>query len=323
MRDQGKAGDFSVETRLCLVGGAGGRPELLPTEVVDARECVALCAFEPWLNRVLCGHSRGECADVVGHFVSEVYAALGSEGVPEEDESGEGGAVADGGAQAAHGASCGGAIVGAHAAHGASCGGANVGAGGGKGRAALGLDSDSDCEQLAAGGDAPRRAPAGTSARVPTSWKTIRLRGEELTVRRRRRGRGVLLPVAGSDLPRALAMLRAALSVEATPAAPPKKRQRVERAAVELLPVDAGRVVWVPTATSWEVVYLDDGGVKRRTKKQLRAPSVDAFGRPLAPEQVADDRRALLLAARRRWNELDRSKLPRYAQELVELPETS
>jgi len=308
LRDQGMAGDFRVETRLSLVGGVSGRPELLPTEVVDARECVALCAFEPWLNRVLCGHSRGDCADVVGLFVSEVYAALGCEGLPEEDDSGEGGAVADGGAQAAHGA---------------SCGGARVGAGGGKGRAALGLDSDSECEQLAAGGDAPRRAPAGTSARAPTSWQTIRLRGEELTVRRRRRGRGILLPVAGPDLPRALSMLRAALSVDAPPTAPPKKRQRVERAAVELLPVDAGRVVWLPTATSWEVVYLDDGGVKRRTKKQLRVPTVDAFGRPLAPEKVADDRRALLLAARRRWNELDRSKLPRYAQELVELPETS
>lgn len=118
-------------------------------------------------------------------------------------------------------------------------------------------------------------------------------------------------------------MLRAAAGSDEQPAETPSKRQRVDRREVELAGVDKGRVLWLPSAHSWQVVYVDAGGVTRRTKKHLQVPKVDTLGRELRPGRLKEERRNFLLAARRRWNELDQSKNPRYPEVMMELAEIS
>lgn len=287
-----------VADRPCIVGGKSGKAEVLPLETVDARDCVAICAFEPWLNRVLTGQSRGECAEVVSRFVAEVYKELGCEvcSKTSDDDAGAGASWREG----------------------SGCDEAATG------RAALGLDSDSDCEELAAAGSGSVTRQRSFGARaVPAAWATVRIRGQEITVRRRPRGRGVLLPVLGPDLPAALTLMRADLREGSGSEVSPTKRQRVDRAAVDLLPSDKGCVIWMAAQSSWQVVYRDEAGVTRRTRQHLAVPAVNAAGRRLSPEECEASRRSLLLCARRRWNELDRSSRPRFPSELCEAPETS
>ena len=77
---------LSVQRLPCLTGTPWGKPLVLPTEVVEGRACVALCAYEPWVNKALCGSARGACSEVVGAFIQEVYAALDSAYKSSEDE---------------------------------------------------------------------------------------------------------------------------------------------------------------------------------------------------------------------------------------------
>lgn len=186
----------------------------------------------------------------------------------------------------------------------------------------MGLDEDSDQEALlcASEGDAGtvrrRRAP-------PPVWTTVLVRGQELTLRRRARGKGLLLPLDGPDLPAALGLLARDMVTDAPAQPSPTKRQRTDRTAVDLLEVDKGRVVWLQSFEAWQVVFQDEGGATRRTKRHLALAEVDAGGRRLSPAERELARRRLLLAARRKWNEVDRSTRQRYGPELCEAPETS
>jgi len=104
---------------------------------------------------------------------------------------------------------------------------------------------------------------------------------------------------------------------------PPPKRRRADREAVDLLPDDKGKVVWLAAQSSWQVVYTRDDGSTSRMTKHLAVPENDLAGRRLDLVVRDDFRRTLLLTARRRWNELDRSERPRYSSELCEAPESS
>lgn len=294
----GRASDpaarFAIECLPCIVGH-WGQPVALPVETVDARRCVSLCAFAPWVNKVLCGKARGVCGDVVARFIAEVYGALGYEALAGsgDDETGGGSCLDTGGGSCLD-----------------------------KGRAAMGLDEDSDQEALlcASEGDAGsvrrRRAP-------PPVWTTVVVRGKEMTLCRRARGKGLLFPIDGPDLPAALALLDADMATTHALQPSPTKRQRADRTAVDLLEEDKGRVLWLPSQNSWQVVWQDADGGTRRTKRHLTLAEVDAGGRRLSEGEREDVRRTLLLAARRKWNEMDRSKRARYGPELCEAPETS
>ena len=284
----------------CIVGGKSGRPECLPVESVDARVCVALNAFEPWLNRVLSGHARdssGHCADVVARFIAEVYAQLGADSPGKCPEGDRGG-----------GESC---LAGPRVE------------GAPRGRSALGLDSDSDQEQLVAQGEDSCHGAARPRGAAPAAWATVFLRGKELTLRKRPRGRGILLPLDGPDLPMVLAWLVEDLGKCAPEEPRPAKRRRADRDAVDLLPEDKGKVVWLTAQSSWQVVYTRDDGSTSRMTKHLAVPENDPAGRRLDPVVRADFRRTLLLTARRRWNELDRSERARFSSDLCEAPEST
>ena len=103
----------------------------------------------------------------------------------------------------------------------------------------------------------------------------------------------------------------------------PAKQQRTDRTAVDLLEEDKGRVVWLASHSSWQVVWRDEEGVTRRTKRHFHVSEVAAGGRRLSDDEREQARRELLLAARRKWNEVDRSNRDRYGPELCEAPETS
>ena len=125
---------------------------VLPTEVVDGRTCVALCAFAPWVNKALCGSARGACAEVVGAFIQEVYVALGYECVQKSSED----EAASGASGAESGGSCFGARGGGSCPEnrgGGSCPASPAAEKARSGRAALGLDDDSDMEALVALGE--------------------------------------------------------------------------------------------------------------------------------------------------------------------------
>ena len=294
---------FTVQSLPCLSGTKWGKPLVLPTEVVDGRLCVALCAFEPWVNKALCGSARGACSDVVGGFIQEVYTALGYDAA--QDSSG----------------SCTSGGEGSSASGGEGGGGSCLQSRAEKepdGRAALGLDSDSDMEQLVACGQ-DTKTSKGRRMKPPAVWSTVEVRGKEFTLRRRPRGRGLLLPLDGPELPLVLGVLMADMAAQTKAGAP--KRQRADRSAVELLDADTGRVLWIPAQAAWQVVWREAGGAIRRTQKGLRVPIVGLDGVKMTAEERDRTRRALLVSARQRWNQLDQSSAPRYTADLTELPD--
>lgn len=303
-----EAGAIQVASCPCVTGGKSGRPECLPVETVDARECVALNAFEPWLNRVLAGHARdpsGQVAGVVAAFIAEVYLQLGANTPGKASDGDQRGGES---CLSAGGESC---LAGPPAPEAA------------RGRAAMGLDEDSDQEQLAAQGEESHRGASRLRGGPPAAWATVSVRGKELTVRKRPRGRGILVPLEGPDLPVVLGFLLEDMRGHAPAPQRADKRRRADRGAVELLPADKGKVVWLTAAKAWQVVYTKDDGSISRMTKHLAVPVNDRAGRPLDLAAVEEARRVLLFTARRRWNELDRSERQRYDSDLCELPESS
>lgn len=183
----------------------------------------------------------------------------------------------------------------------------------------MGLDEDSDVEALLASGEAdqdPRRTRV-----APPAWTTVIIRGVELTLRRRPRGRGLLLPLEGPDLPATLGLLVADLNAADSERPSPAKRQRTDRQAVDLTEGDKGRVLWLASSWSWQVVWKDCDGHCRRTTKKFQVSEFDAAGRRLSADEREEARRVLLMAARRKWNELDRSTRARYSEDVCEAAE--
>ena len=125
---------------------------------------------------------------------------------------------------------------------GGSCLGSPAAAKSPLGRAALGLDDDSDMEAFVALGEDTKPARRKT-LKPPAVWSTVAVRGEELTLRRHPRGRGLFLPLEGPELPLVLGMLMADMAARTKAGAP--QRLRADRSAVEL--VDTGRVLWLPS----------------------------------------------------------------------------
>ena len=113
------------------------------------------------------------------------------------------------------------------------------------------------------------------------------------------------MPLEGLELPLVLGMLMADMAARTKAGAP--QRLRADRSAVELVDCDTGRVLWLPSQSAWQVVSREVSGVTRRIQKGLRVP-VRARG-------------ALLVSARQRWNQLDKSTAERYFATLCELPD--
>jgi hypothetical protein len=287
--DEFGASSVEVADLPCLRGGHVLKPIPLPVEHVDGRDAVALCAFEPWVNWALTGAYRGDCAAVVATFIEEVHQELNGVG------EGIAGVVPAGG-------SC----SGGHASQAP------------RARDKLGLsDSDDEAANDVDGGVALKRG----RRKLVCTWTTVRIEGEELTVRRRRRGKGLLLPLRGPGLLAVVSILRRRVQEsadqEAEPSTPPPKRQRAVREMVHLEAMDKGRIVWLVRNQHWQVIYQDEEQKERRTTSKLGVPKLDVCGQPLASQKQEKIRRQLLAQARSRWNELDRSGAPRYSADML------
>ena len=129
----------------------------------------------------------------------------------------------------------------------------------------------------------------------------------------------MLLPLKGPEVPLVLGMLMAGMRGQTKAGAP--KRLRADRSAVELVDCDTGRVLWLPSQSAWQVVWREASGVTRRTQKGLRVPVADIAGVAMTAEQRDRARGALLVSARQRWNQLDKSTAERYFATLCELPD--
>ena len=125
------------------------------------------------------------------------------------------------------------------------------------------------------------------------------------------------MPLEGLELPLVLGMLMADMAARTQAGAP--QRLRADRSAVEL--VDTGRVLWLPSQSAWQVVSREVSGVTRRIQKGLRVPVTDIAGVAMTAEQRDRARGALLVSARQRWNQLDKSTAERYFATLCELPD--
>ena len=200
-----------------------------------------------------------------------------------------------------------------------------------KGREALGIDDDSDEESLAKAleikdGESKgnNEAKRKNTARQRRSFQTITIDGLALTVSRRKRYRGIVMPVDGPSLPSLLTYLKAKLqsSSEDTAGAPAAKRCRGESCGqaddgvAEAAPLhddeDKGRVWWSFARHCWRLKYIDQEGKLRTTEKGFVVSRCDVFGQPLGCHAYASAREKMLAKARAAWNELDHSKTARY-----------
>ena len=73
------------------------------------------------------------------------------------------------------------------------------------GRAALGVEEDSDGEELA---EATKKPSSPKAARNAPEFQTIEIEDMQITVQRRQRGRGFVVPLEGESLVNILGVLR-------------------------------------------------------------------------------------------------------------------
>lgn len=271
-----EAETFSVEQCWCVRSPASDTPVPLPTALVEGRLAVPLGAFEPWLNKALEGRTRVRSVDRVVGFLAKAYEAMGAIAEAGTSPSSEPDpAVAEP-----------------------------------KGRAALGLDSDSD-EELLGQSAPPSKRPPCVGAKAPIDWRTVVVEDVELTLRRRK-GRGLLVALDGEGLPKMLEHLVSGGDEEPMPPPVRRRRRTAEYGEVEL---DKGRVRWNERESAWMVRYTTADGRSRQQTKGFHLPSMDPSGAPLSEPTLAHHRRRLLTKARAAWNALDHSGAERYADD--------
>lgn len=272
------ASPFVVERTFCVRGPSSEAPVPIPAILVDGRWAVPLGAFDNWLNIAIVGHWRA-AHDAIAAWLTMASQALGgspessAELRPETTPPPQSDAVV-------------------------------------KGRSALGLDADSDEEVLEASAGDGTGASAGGGARALPEWRTVAVDGQEYLLRRGR-GRRIMIPLEGEDLPRLLSVLHGMVDLGPDlPVTPFRKRPSGSDLASD--PMDAGRIRWNDRLASWLVRFQDEKGNRRQVTKGLAPPTTGLSGDDLPDSEAAELRQAFLVRARRRWNELDRSKAPRY-----------
>ena len=183
-----------------------------------------------------------------------------------------------------------------------------------KGRAALGLDEDSDEEVLA-------RADTGSTASKPKKLKaavqdfvSVKVNGFVVTVKRKYRGRGLLMPLDGPKIVGLVRHLQRRADGDERRDPPKKalKRQHSDTAAALTTDEDHGRLKWLFGTHQWQVLYTDESGRQRSCTKGLVVPRADIDGHALSESAFRRQRARLLQRARIRWNELDKTTAERY-----------
>ena len=295
---------FVISKMTCVSGGSCSAPLVLPTKIVDGLECVLVSAYSEkgWLPAVLSGQVRGVAVDVVREVQDLVLAELSTGEAARAASTGE----------AARAAStpraAGDALTPLSKANGSSESLSSVPAPNSEkkvGRGALGIDDDSDEEELCFA--TPTKKRTGCSSKLATCWTSVKLGDAQITVRRIDKGRGLLIPVE-EDLPRLLQHMLTKLQDTAGVSAP----RRELRGPVERTADDKARVRWSFQSDAWEVCYTDETGKKRRTVKGFSVSRTDVDDKALSGAAYTELRERVLQKARKAWNTWDHSSEPRY-----------
>ena len=140
----------------------------------------------------------------------------------------------------------------------------------------------------------------------------------ELTVKRRPRGFGFVVPLEGESLPRILSYLRGTIIMAEAVArskGPWRPRDPEAHGGDD---EDKGRVRWHFGTRSWQVLYEDAAGVRHSLSKGFHAPTPSVYGNVLDAAGYAQLRGSLLKKARDTWNQLDESGADRYPASMLQ-----
>ena len=305
-RKHGDDSPYVVETLPCLRGGGIIDVIPLPVEEVCGVSCIPLNAYAPWMNMALEGKARGEHQALVVSLVDGLINEIKDGSKPGEDNGSDPTEDTD-------------AVVAAAAAEEALQSNTKPAK---KGRAALGLESDSDEEALAEATPVGQKKQPKSAKKLPANtFHSLNFRGTELVLMRRPRGRGLLLKM--DYLSAFLTHVKKEIELHRVAAAAPvmKKPRNTEP---ELRgDIDKGRLKWVFATHSWMVCYENAEGKTARRVKGLVVPRKGFDGNLLAAGEFANVRRQIMIQARQLWNDLDQSGDDRYAPADLMLEESA
>ena len=279
--------DMKVEKVDCLIMGHKAPAVPLPTIKECGVTCVPINGSDHWLTQVISGRCRGDASLVAKEFIDEVLSVLGTADCGGGETGGKNAVAAEGAGASSHTP---------------------------KGRAAMGLDDDSDEAELAVvprdvrGCYGPRKARKLT----PKELRTISCRGMELTVKARDKIRGIAVPLEGPTLLMILKHLRERVAAGAVPEPDLAKSALRKEAMSNRDDEDAGRLRWMSAESAYQIMWHDEDGKFHRRTKGLQVPRVDTNGQPMPPDVFKRWRMQVLSKARALWNELDKTAAERY-----------
>ena len=140
-----------------------------------------------------------------------------------------------------------------------------------KGRAAMGLDDDSDEADLALVPSEP--PPKKARKNAAKELRTISCRGMELTVKARDKIRGIAVPLEGPTLMAILKHLRERMTTGEIPEPDAAKSALRKEALENRVHEDKGRLCWKSGESAYQILWQDeDGKTHRRTKRLAGGP---------------------------------------------------
>ena len=188
-----------------------------------------------------------------------------------------------------------------------------------KGRAAMGLDDDSD-EAEGAGGSSPKSKKARKN--LSEELRTISCRGIEVearnyhTIRSIKAGdktRGIAVPLEGPTLLTILKHLHERASADEKPEPDLAKKARRQEARSNRGMRIKRRLRWLSSVPAYETNWYDEAGHHHRCMKGLKVPRHDAFGKAFTHVQFETRRLQVLKKARQSWDDRDKTAMPRYS----------
>ena len=274
--------DMKVEKVDCLIMGHKAPAVPLPTIKECGVTCVPINGSDHWLTQVVSGRCRGDASLVAKEFIDEVLSVLGTADCDGGETGGKNAVAAEDAGASSHTP---------------------------KGRAAMGLDDDSDEAELAV---VPSGPPRKARKHLLKELRTISCRGMELTVKARDKIRGIAVPLEGPTLLVILRHLRERVSAGEVPEPDLAKSAQRKEAMSNRADEDAGRLRWLSGESAYQIMWQDgDGKVHRRTKG-LQVPRQDIDGKLLSADAFRAKRMQMLHKARAMWNDLDKTITPRY-----------
>ena len=246
----GDLSDMEVKQIHCVTLGGKHAPVPLPVVEELGVTLVPLHASADWLTKLVGLGSRGDAHLVVKEFVDGVLNTLSGERPAADDAAGE-------------------------AEERSSAAAGSAPAGEPKGRAAMGLDADSDEGEVAAldveARASKKRKPESkkVDATARQEMRTISYAGIKLEFKPRWKCHGILVPAEGDTLPEILKYLRGKLLKGEAPGPDCKKKARRKEVVANREDEDAGRIRWLWADHSYQVCYTGAKGAKHTCAKHI------------------------------------------------------